>query len=100
MAARNPRRRRSPEMVIGRHECRNALGTHLREAIAITLDEAMTAPEEALCDLTDERHPAMPAEDLVDGFVAVFTECCVECRLHLAGVSRWMCTCLGGVVKA
>ena len=47
-------------MVIGRHECKNATGTHLREAIAITLDDAMTALEEAFYDLTDEQARRFP----------------------------------------
>jgi len=40
-------------MVIGRHECKNALGTHLKGAIAIGLDEVLTALEESFHDLTD-----------------------------------------------
>lgn len=42
-------------MAIGRHECKNAVVTHLREAIAIALDDAMTGLEEAFCELTDEQ---------------------------------------------
>jgi DinB family protein len=47
-------------MVIGRHECKNARDTRLREAIAICLDEEMTALEEAFYDLTDEQASAFP----------------------------------------
>ena len=42
-------------MVIGRHECKIAGNTHLKEAIAIGLDEAMTAFEECFYDLSDEQ---------------------------------------------
>ena len=47
-------------MVIGRHECKNAVGTRLREALAITLDDAMTALEEATHDLADDEARAFP----------------------------------------
>ena len=47
-------------MVIGRHECKQAQGTHLREAIAITLDDATTALEEFFYDLTDEQAHSFP----------------------------------------
>jgi hypothetical protein len=47
-------------MVIGRHACRNAIGTHLREAIAVTLDDAMTWLEESFHDLTDAQAQGFP----------------------------------------
>ena len=47
-------------MVIGRHECNSAVGTHLREALAITLDDAMTALEEAIHDLSDDEARNFP----------------------------------------
>jgi hypothetical protein len=49
-------------MVIGRHECKNASGTRLRDAIAITLEDAMTALEEAFYDLTDDEVRRFPID--------------------------------------
>ena len=42
-------------MVIGRHEPKQAMKTTFKEAIAIGLDEALTALEESFHDLTDEQ---------------------------------------------
>ena len=42
------------------HERKRALNTDLREAIAVGLDEAMTALEESFADLTDEQVRARP----------------------------------------
>jgi len=47
-------------MTIGRYACKHAVGTHLREAIAITLDDATTALEESFYDLTDEQAWGFP----------------------------------------
>jgi len=47
-------------MAIGRHECKTASNTHLKEAIAAGLDEALTALEECFFDLTDEQAWAFP----------------------------------------
>ena len=49
-------------MVIGRHECRAARNTNLKQAIAIGLDEALTALEESFHDLTDEQLRAFPID--------------------------------------
>ena len=46
--------------MIGRHECKQARNTGLKEAIAIGLDEALTALEEAIYDLNDEQVRAFP----------------------------------------
>jgi hypothetical protein len=48
-------------MTIGRHECKNARDTRLKEAIFISLDEALTALEESFYDLTDEQVWSFPA---------------------------------------
>ena len=50
-------------MAIGRHECRKASRTDLRAAIAIGLDECMTALEESFYDLTDEQVWAFPVPE-------------------------------------
>jgi len=49
-------------MAIGKEEPKHAENTDLKEAIAIGLDECMTALEEALCGLTDEQFWAFPLE--------------------------------------
>jgi hypothetical protein len=46
--------------MIGRHECKQARNTGLKEALAIGLDEALTALEEAIHDLNDEQIRAFP----------------------------------------
>ena len=46
--------------MIGKHECRCARDTDLPRAIFIGLDEAFTALEEAIYDLTDEQAWAFP----------------------------------------
>jgi hypothetical protein len=46
--------------MIGRHECKHAHETGLREAIAIGLDEVLTALEETFYDLSDEQVWAFP----------------------------------------
>ena len=47
-------------MVIGKHEPKAARPTSLKQCLAIGLDEALTALEEAFCDLTDEQVWAVP----------------------------------------
>lgn len=47
-------------MTIGKHECQLARGTDLHAAIRIGLDEATTALEESIYDLTDEQVMAFP----------------------------------------
>ena len=47
-------------MVIGRNDPRLAKNTGLKEAIAIGLDEALTALGESIHDLTDEQVAALP----------------------------------------
>ncbi len=47
-------------MSIGKHECRNAQNTHLKEAIAIGLDEVLTALEESFHDLSDAQVQGFP----------------------------------------
>ena len=46
--------------MIGRHECKQAQNTGLKEAIYIGLDEAFTALEESVYDLTDVQAWAFP----------------------------------------
>jgi hypothetical protein len=46
--------------MIGKHECKEARNTGLKEALAILLDEALTALEEAVYDLNDEQTRAFP----------------------------------------
>lgn len=46
--------------MIGRHQCKQAHNTGLKEAIAIGLDEALTALEEAFYDLSDGQMRAFP----------------------------------------
>jgi hypothetical protein len=41
--------------MIGQHKCKEARNTDLKQAIAIGLDEALTAFEEAIYDLSDEQ---------------------------------------------
>jgi len=45
-------------MAIGRHECSSARDTDFRQAIAIGLDEALTALEESFYDLDDRQMQA------------------------------------------
>jgi hypothetical protein len=42
-------------VVIGRHHCKQARNTDWKQAIAIGLDEALTALEESFYDLTDQQ---------------------------------------------
>lgn len=49
--------------MIGRHQCKEARSTGLKEAIAIGLDEALTALEESIHDLNDEQVRAFPIRD-------------------------------------
>jgi len=46
--------------MIGEHKCKEARNTGLKEALGILLDEALTALEEAIHDLTDEQVRAFP----------------------------------------
>jgi hypothetical protein len=46
--------------MIGRHQCKQAHKTDLKGAIAIGLDEVLTALEEAFYDLSDEQMRAFP----------------------------------------
>ena len=46
--------------MIGRHECGEATTSDLKEALAIGLDEALTALEESIRDLTDEQFRSFP----------------------------------------
>ena len=50
-------------MVLGKEEPKAAKNTDLKKAIAIGLDEAMTALEEAFYDLTDEQVACCPLPD-------------------------------------
>lgn len=47
-------------MAIGKRECQTAGNTHLKEAVAIGLDEALTALEESFYDLSDEQVRSFP----------------------------------------
>ncbi|HIJ72590.1 MAG TPA: DinB family protein [Candidatus Hydrogenedentes bacterium] len=49
-------------MTIGKHDCKIAGNTHLKQAIEIGLDEALTALEESFYDLTDEQVWAFPIQ--------------------------------------
>jgi len=46
--------------MIGKHKCKSAQDTDLKGAIAIGLDEAFTALEESLYDLSDEQARSFP----------------------------------------
>ena len=64
-------------MVIGRHEPKQAHGTTLNTAIAIGLDESLTALEECFSSLTNEQfwHHPLPRRHCV----ATLVEHCVQC---------------------
>ena len=64
-------------MVLGREEPKAAKNTDLRQAIAIGLDEAMTALEGAFYDLTDERFWAFPLEGRHN--IVTLAEHCLQC---------------------
>jgi hypothetical protein len=46
--------------MIGKHQCREVRDTDLRKAIAIAMDEALTALEESFHDLSDDQVRAFP----------------------------------------
>ena len=52
----------SRQVTIGRHECKKARDTDLARAVAIGLDEALTALEESFHDLADEHLWDFPIE--------------------------------------
>jgi hypothetical protein len=49
--------------MIGREQPKHAIQTDLKKAIAVGLDECMTALEEGFCDLTDEQVWSRPLPD-------------------------------------
>jgi len=50
-------------MAIGKHDCKVAGDTDLKQALAIGLDEALIALEESFHDLTDEQARSFPIPD-------------------------------------
>ncbi len=64
-------------MVLGKEEPRQAQDTDLKKAIAIGLDEAMTALEEAFYDLTDEQAASFPLPDRHN--IVTLVEHCLQC---------------------
>jgi hypothetical protein len=65
-------------MVIGKEEPQSATGTDLKRAIAIGLDECVTALDEALHGLTDEQLWAFPIGSRHN--IVTLTEHCLQCR--------------------
>jgi hypothetical protein len=64
-------------MVLGKGEPRQAQGADLKKAIALGLDEAMTALEEAFCGLTDEQFWAFPLQGRHN--IVTLAEHCLQC---------------------
>jgi len=64
-------------MVLGREEPKAAKGTDLKKAIAIGLDEAMTALEEAFYDLSEEQFWAFPLVGRHN--IVTLAEHCLQC---------------------
>ena len=64
-------------MVQGKEEPRMAEHADLKKAIAIGLDEAITALEESICTLTDEQFWAFPLERRHN--IVTLAEHCLQC---------------------
>jgi hypothetical protein len=64
-------------MVLGKEEPRHAERSGLKQALAVGLDEAMTALEEAFYDLTEEQFWAFPLERRHN--IVTLVEHCLQC---------------------
>ena len=64
-------------MVIGKHQPKEATQTDAKKAVAICLDEAFTALEEALHGLSDDQFWAFPLENRHN--IVTLAEHCLQC---------------------